>query len=226
MANSILIEAETGAGKSTAIETLDPKTTFMINPKGQALPFRGWKKIYTPFDVKTRKGNYIVVVNPMDVVSILRIVDKEMPHIETVVVDDWSFFSTFEFMNRLSEKTYDKFNSIANGIFQTASVPKELRSNLTIFYLTHPERHENIDGDVIYKARTVGKLVNDKITVESLFTVVLYGRAKKTDDGIKYIFETQTDGQTPAKTPKGMFEQREIPNDLELVRRTVISYNE
>lgn len=157
MANAILIEAETGAGKSTSIETLDPKTTFIINPKGQALPFKGWKKIYPPFDVKTRKGNYIVVVNPMDVVAILKMIDKDMPHIETAVIDDWSFFSTFEFMNRLSEKTYDKFNSIANGIFQTASVPKELRGNLTIFYLTHPERHENIDGDVIYKARTVGE---------------------------------------------------------------------
>lgn len=70
------------------------------------------------------------------------------------------------------------------------------------------------------------KLVNDKITVESLFTVVLYGRAKRTEDGIRYIFETQTDGQTPAKTPKGMFAEKEIPNDLELVRKTVIAYNE
>jgi len=226
MANAVLIEAETGSGKSTSIETLDPKTTFIINPKGQDLPFRGWKKMYPPFDLKTRKGNYIVVVNPSDVVGILKMIDKEMPQIETVVVDDWSFFSTFEFMNRLSEKTFDKFNSIAYGIFSTATIPKELRGNLTVFYLTHPEKHENIDGDAIYKARTVGKLVNDKITVESLFTVVLYGRAKKTDEGMKYIFETQTDGQTPAKTPKGMFEQKEIPNDLELVRRTIIAYNE
>lgn len=226
MANAVLIEAETGSGKSTSIETLDPKSTFIINPGGKNLPFPGWKKKYINFNPKDRSGNYVVTTNPRDVSAIMNIVDKDMPHISTMVVDDWSFLSTFEFMNRLSEKTYDKFNDIAFGIFHNASCSKNMRPDLTIFYLTHPERHENIDGDVIYKARTVGKLVNDKITVESLFTVVLYGRAKDTENGMKYIFETQTDGRTPAKSPKGMFEKKEIPNDLELVRKSIISYNE
>lgn len=226
MANAVLIEAETGSGKSTSIETLNPESTFIINPGGKDLPFPGWKKKYTEFKPEKKSGNYAVTSSPADIVFILNFISKEMPNIISVVIDDWSFTSVFEFMNRLNEKTYDKFNDIAYGIFKTATLAKELREDITVFYLTHPERHENIDGDVIYKAKTVGKLVNDKVTVESLFTVVLYGKAKSIEGGMKYIFETQTDGQTPTKTPRGMFKEKEIPNDLELVRNAVIAYNQ
>lgn len=69
------------------------------------------------------------------------------------------------------------------------------------------------------------KLINEKVDVESLFTTVLFGKIKETDQGIQYLFQTGPDGKFKAKSPKGMFSSKEIPNDLELVRKTIIAYN-
>jgi hypothetical protein len=226
MANAVLIEGETGSGKSTATESLDPKTTFIINIGGKPLPYGGWKKKYIPFDIKEKSGNYAPASNPKDISFLMTFVDKNMPHIQSLIIDDWDYMSTFEFMSRLGEKNYDKFNEIAYAIYKTGTLPKEMRDDLVVFFLTKPERYESIDGEVMYRARTIGKLVNEKLSVEGLFTNVLFCKAKKIEGGVKHIFETQTDGQTPAKTPRGMFKEKEIPNDLELVRKTIIAYNE
>lgn len=226
MAKKVLIEAEPGSGKSTSIETLNPETTFIINPGGKDLPFQGWKKKYTEFSPGKKTGNYAVVSRPVDVAFILNFVSKEMPKINTIVIDDWSFLATFEFMDRLSEKGYEKFNSIAYGIYNTATIAKDLRDDLIVFYLTHHDKHESADGDVTYKARTVGKLVSEKVDVESLFTVVLFGKVRETEHGMEYLYQTRPDGKFKAKSPKGMFIEKEIPNDLELVRKTIIAYSE
>lgn len=226
MATGVLIEGETGSGKSTSTETLDSKTTFIVNIAGKPLPYPGWKRTYTEFDPGKKSGNYAAVSNSADIIFVMKFVDKNMTHIKNLIVEDWDYMSTFEFMSRISEKTYDKFNDIAKAIYETGTLPKDMREDLVVFYLTKPERYESIDGDVLYRARTVGKLINEKLSVEGLFTNVLFARAKRKDNEVKYIFETQTDGQTPAKTPRGMFKDKEIPNDLEVVRKAIIAYNE
>lgn len=224
MANAALIIAETGSGKSTSMETLDPKSTLIINVAGKPLPFKGWKKLYTPFNSKDRTGNYAVTSVPREIVAVMGIADEYMPHINAIVIDDWVYASTFEYMNRSHEKTYDRFTDIAKGIYVTAVKPRDMRPDITVFYLTHPQSHENLDGDTKFKAKTVGKLVDSAIVIEGLFTVVLYGRAKRIAKETDYFFETQTDGQTPSKSPRGMFDSFRIPNDLELVRRAMIEY--
>lgn len=129
-------------------------------------------------------------------------------------------------MNKIDEVGFSKFNAIAKNIYSIGTKYRDMREDLTIFYLTHPERSENIDGDTRISSKSVGKLVSQLIVVEALFTVVLYGKAKKENKEIKYYFETQTDGETPAKSPKDMFKDLRIPNDLELVRQAILSYNE
>lgn len=71
------------------------------------------------------------------------------------------------------------------------------------------------------------KMVEQQLNFEGLFDKVLYAKAKKNRNTqqIEYGFETQTDGVTPAKTPKGMFAENFIPNDLALVKRAIEEYN-
>ncbi len=101
-----------------------------------------------------------------------------------------------------------------------------MRDNLKVFILTHSE---NI-GDAInpsYKIKTMGKMIDNMITVEGLFTYVIFTTKKKDDDGnIQYKFMTQTDGSTTAKTPMGCFKDLYIDNDLQEVFNAIDNYNE
>ena len=75
------------------------------------------------------------------------------------------------------------------------------------------------------KAKTIGKLIDDKLTLEGLYSIVLFGKVKKNKDGdMRYIFETQNNGENTCKSPKGMFPSFEIPNDLQTVRDAIINY--
>ncbi len=225
MGLSCMIVADPGSGKSTSIENLNPETTFIINVSGKSLPFKGWRKKYVLF-TKEKGGNYFETSKPSIILKLLEYIDKEMKHINTVVIDDFQFISAFEFMDRIEEKGFEKFNSIGKNMYLVSTKPKELRDNLLIVYLTHAETSSDIDGLKRTKAKTIGKLVDEKISLEGLFTVVLYGRVKKTKDGIKYVFETVNNGENTCKSPRGMFEDSEIPNDLELVRQKIFDYND
>lgn len=226
MANNALIIAESGSGKSTSIETLDPISTFIINCGNKSLPFKGWKSMYKPFNSKENTGNIVSTADAKYVLPIMDIVNTKMLNVKSLVIDDFQFIAAFEYMNKIDEVGYAKFNSIAKNIYLIATKYKDMRDDLTIFYLTHPERSENIEGDSRISAKSVGKLVSQLIVIEALFTVVLYGKAKKINKELSYYFETQTDGEHPAKSPKGMFADLKIPNSLELVRQAILAYNE
>lgn len=225
MSLTCMIIAEPGVGKSTSMRTLDPATTFVINVSGKPLPFKNWKQSYIPFNKDNKTGNYYVTHDPRIVLRLLEIISKDMPHIKTIVIDDFQFISAFEFMERVEEKGFEKFNSIGKNMYLLATKPEQLREDLVVFYLTHAETVSDGDGFRRTKAKTIGRLVDDKISLEGLFTVVLYGRAKKTKDGINYVFETHNNGENTCRSPLGMFETGEIPNELEIVRQAIVEYN-
>jgi hypothetical protein len=61
--------------------------------------------------------------------------------------------------------------------------------------------------------------------LEGLFSIVLFGKAKKNKEGdIKYVFETQTTGDNTCKSPRGMFSTFDIANDLQLVVKAIKDY--
>lgn len=226
MASGVLIIAETGAGKTTAISTLDPKETFIVNISGKPLSFPGWKKMYTPYDSKAGTGNQVKVVQAEHILATMDIVDKNLPHIKNLIIEDFNYMSSFELMSKVSQAGYDKFNVIAKHIFDVVTKVRTMRDDLIVFFTNHPEVSQNIDGEERIKAKTAGQMIDKQIVIEGLFSVVLYGRAKKEGKVIKHIFETQTDGKTPAKSPIGMFEATEISNDLALVRQALIKYEQ
>ena len=225
MANSVLVIAESGSGKSTSIRTLDPKETAIINIANKPLPFRGWKSNYTVLDKSNPNGNLVNVSSGPGVYKAMQHISEKMPHVKVLVVDDWQYMSSFEYFDKANEKGYDKFTQIAANLAQVAKLPKDLREDLTIFFLTHAEESTDVNGNRKVKAKTVGKMIDNALTLEGLFSIVLFGKVRKEDDGsLHYGFETQNNGENTCKSPMGMFEDSFIPNDLAYVRDAILAY--
>jgi len=228
MAQSVLVIADSGTGKSTAIRTLDPKETFIINIANKPLPFQGWKKDYTMISKENAKGNMTSASSAPGIIKAMQHVNDKMPHITTLIIDDWQYMSSFEYFDRANEKGYDKFTQIAANLAQVAKMPKDMREDLTIFFLTHSEETTDVNGHRKVKAKTIGKMIDNTLTLEGLFSIVLFGRVKKTEDeypnNLEYGFDTVNNGENTCKTPMKMFSLPFIANDLQLVKNCIVEY--
>ena len=225
MAAGILIIAESGAGKSTAIENLNPAETFIINVANKPLPFRGWKKKYTVWSKENPTGNMYYGNSPQNIEACIKYVSEKRKEIKNLVIDDFQYMSSFEFFDRVDEKGYEKFTQIGAHLARIARMPKDLREDLMVFILTHAEESTDLEGKRKFKAKTIGKMVDEKLTLEGLFSIVLFGKIKKDKDGnIRHVFETRNNGENTCKAPKDMFEDFEVANDLQVVRQAILDY--
>ena len=224
MAQSVLVIADSGTGKSTSIRKLDPKETFIINIANKPLPFKGWKGNYKNISKDNPKGNMTSASSAAGIIKAMQHVNDKMPNIKTLVVDDWQYMSSFEYFDRANEKGYDKFTQIAANLAQVAKMPKDMREDLTIFFLAHSEDSTDVNGHRKVKAKTIGKMIDNTLTLEGLFSIVLFGRVKKDEDGLEYGFDTVNNGENTCKSPMGMFEDSFIENDLQLVKDCIAEY--
>ena len=227
MAQSILVYSESGAGKSTSIRTLNPEETFIINIANKPLPFKGWKSKYPKATKEKPEGHMLNTSNTHQIMHILSHISNKRPDIKNIVVDDWQYMSAFEYFERADEKGFQKFVDIGKNLANTAMMPAKLRDNLHVFFLTHVEDSVDSDGHRKQKAKTIGKMVDEKLTLEGLFSIVLHAKIIKTKDGeLQYVFQTNGDGTSTCKSPLGMFDDQYIPNDLQLVIESIKSYEE
>lgn len=221
MSNAILVLGKTGSGKSTSIENLDPSETFIINVVGKDLPFRGGRKKYSK-----DQNNYFATSDNKAIIQVMKQISDQASKIKTIIIDDFQYVMSYEFMARAKETGFNKFTEIAEHAFNIINTAKNLREDLTVIFLTHVEENTDGLGQTSYKIKTIGKLLDEKITIEGLFTVVLMSKIDKDQDGkVQYVFETKGDTNTTVKTPKGMFETETIPNDLKLVIEKMEEYN-
>lgn len=216
MSNTILVIGQSGSGKSTSLRNLDPKTTFIINVLNKPLPFKGFKNKYQGCTKENPEGNYCYTDKWDSVVKWIEAVSNNRPEITTLVIDDWQYILSYEFMRRVSEKGFDKFSELANHGWSTINACLGTRPTLTNFILAHSD----VDATGRSKCKTIGKMLDEKITIEGLFTTVLHSRVI---DG-EYKFQTQYDGEFLAKSPMEMFTEHLIPNDLLTVKEAVESY--
>ena len=224
MAQEILIIGESGSGKSTSLENLDPKSTFIINVGQKPMPFRGWKGKYKKLSKDTPDGNYIETDQSSTIVQTMKHINDNMPHIKTVVVDDFQYVMANEFMRRANERGFDKFTEIGLHAWEIAQSGKNMRDDITFVMIGHAEQSTDLSGNRRLKFKTVGKLVDNVITMEGMFTVVLFTDVSVNSDGKRvYNFITQSDGTTTAKSPKGMFDFK-IPNDIETAIESINQY--
>lgn len=224
MATEILIVGASGSGKSSSIESLDPTKTFIINVGKKNLPFKGWRGAYKTLSKDNPTGNYHCTDIMAEVVDTLKYIDSRRKEINTIIIDDSQYLMANEYMRRANENGFKKFTDISQNMWNIISTVKSMRDDLSVVFMSHSEVDYDSNGNKITKAKTVGKMFDAYVTLEGMFTIVLYTNVEKKDDQMIYSFTTQTDGTNTAKSPKGMFETYKIPNDLSFVIRKIKEY--
>jgi hypothetical protein len=151
MAEVIAILGKSGTGKSTSVQNLDPGSTYVFSLAGKALPFRGSSKNYT----SGKGGNYAGKIDSETLCTIMQKISDTRSEIKTIIVDDAQYLQMFMVMDSAEEKGYDKFTRIAVAGYKPVKVAKELRDDLTVVFMYHPE--ENRDGTE--KIKTAGEVL-------------------------------------------------------------------
>ena len=227
-AETIAIVGESGTGKSTSLRNLNPEETFIISTTGKPLPFRAWKKKYIPIKIegKNVSGNYYVSSKWDQILKILQIIDKMMPQIKQVIIDDSQYVLSYEFVDRATEVGYTKFSELAQHAMEILRYSEKMREDCKMIFLTHSENvGDNVNPKFVIK--TVGKLLSEKVTLEGLFTYIFFTKVSEGDSGrMEYKLITNNDGTCVAKTSFGMFEDLEIDNDLNEIIHVIDAYNE
>lgn len=208
MSHVICIAGESGTGKTTSMRKLDPKTTLYIDCDKKGLSWKGWK---SQFNGESK--NYLVTDFPQVALQALRKVNeqKNMSHIKVVVVDTINGLMVADEMRRSKEKGYDKWQDLAQSIYDLIDYSLTMRDDVTIVFVAHTQTDHDENGYMFTRIKTSGRKL-DKITLESKFSTVLLSKCV---DG-RYVFETQANLST-AKSPMGAFADREIDNDITAV---------
>lgn len=197
---------ESGAGKTTSMRSLDPKTTAYIDCDKKGLSWKGWKEQYSE-----DKQNYFKTDKPISVLSSLKKINLERPEVKTVIVDTINGIMVADEMRRSKEKGYDKWQDLAQSIYDLIDYALTCRDDLNIIFVAHTQTEHDDNGYMFTRIKTSGRKL-DKICLESKFPVVLLA---KVIDG-KHYFETHANFST-AKTPLGAFDKDLIENDMQKV---------
>ena len=215
MAKVIGIMGESGSGKTTSMRELDPGSTFYIDCDKKGLSWKGWKNQYS-FD----KHNYMATDQIGTVAQLLdKISNQEnMKHIKVVVIDTLNGLMVADEVRRMKEKGFDKWQDLAQCVWELLDSLYTLRDDLTVIVVCHSQTQKEDDGYTFTRIKTSGKKL-DKLSIETKLTTVLYAVAK---DG-EYVFKTHANNST-AKTPLGAFEADEIPNNIVDVLKALEDY--
>lgn len=207
MSIAVLVLGESGTGKSTSLLNMNPVETLLIQTISKPLPFKrpGWKPL-------SKDGGNILVSK--DYATIIAAMEKTTRPI--IVVDDFQYLMATEFMARAHETGYQKFTELASHYYDVLTKASTLAAHKRVYMLSHTD--ESDKG--ITRAKTIGKLVNEKLTVEGFVSIVL---RTQVING-KYVFSTRNNGSDTTKTPLEMFAEEFIDNDLAAVDATIVNY--
>lgn len=213
MATIIGIMGESGAGKTTSMRNLDPKTTFYIDSDKKGLSWRGWKSQYN-----AESKNYMRTDDQNKVLRLLADINEKCPHIKTVIVDTVNGIMVADEMRRMKEKGYDKWTDLAFAVYSIIDYALTMRDDITVIFVCHSQTVRDDTGYTFTCIKTNGQKLS-KIGLETKFPMVLYAKCV---DG-RYVFETQANSST-AKSPMGMFAETIIDNDISAVLKAVEEY--
>jgi hypothetical protein len=221
MASKLIgIVGSTGTGKSTSIKHLNPQETYIINTAKKELPFKGADKLYN-----AENKNYKEVDEITEITRLLKTISEKAPHIKNIVIEDSNYMMSFRMAEKATEVGFTKFTILAKDMVELFREARKLRDDLKVFYFTHPEIIEDGGEIVGYRMKTSGKMLDNQINLEGLFTICLYTHVEEQKDGsASYNFVTNRFKKYPAKSPDGMFSEIKVPNNLQLVVDTINEY--
>ena len=158
----ILLIGKSGSGKSTSLRNFKKDEVAVINVLGKPLPFRS--------DIKAVKlDDYANILNQ------IKLTKKNI-----IVIDDANYLITNEFMKNSSIKGYDKYNEMANHFFELINGIKNIEGGKTVYLIMH----EDVDDNGNVKPKTIGKLLDEKVNIQGMFTICI----RAMFENGKYIF--------------------------------------
>lgn len=200
MAVPVLVYGKSGSGKSRSLKNFAEDEIYLVNVLGKMMPFKGQLKYITKTD---------------DVQKIMAGLVK-MPT-NAAVIDDFGYIMTNMWMRgHGSGDQFKLYNLIGDTVWNFVNFIKNL-DNDKIVYLV---MHDDTGDDGFAKLRTIGKLLDQKVCLEGMFTIVLHSIIK----GDKHLFRTNSDGNDLAKSPEGMFPDIEMENDLKAADTLIREY--
>lgn len=194
----VLLIGKSGSGKSASLRNFKKDEIAIANVLGKPLPFKS--------DLEAPKVD--------DYNTILKAI--EHTNKKVIVIDDANYLITNEFMNKSSVKGFDKYNEMGNNFFNLINGIKNVDGGKTVYLIMH----EDTDDEGNVKPKTIGKLLDDKVNIQGMFTICI----RSMFDNGNYIFRLKTNGQDCVKTPIGLFEEEQMENDLKLVDEKIREY--
>lgn len=201
MGVAVLVLGASGSGKSASMRNFKENDVRILNVASKPLPFRNVNKLK-----KADKATYAMIKGAVKSGQTL-----------SYVVDDAQYLMAFESFDKINETGYAKFSAMAKNYEDMLRTIQEDTSQDTIVYIM---QHIDKDEDGNIKAKTLGKMLDQQLTIEGLFSIVLLAKAEER----RHFFVTQSDGTNPCKSPMGMFDEIEIDNDLKMVDDTIREY--
>lgn len=196
----VLVLGESGSGKTFSIKNFDTEEVGIFAVEKSRLPFRKEFKV-------AKNATYETIMNCF----------KGDVQLKKYVIDDSQYLLVNEMFDKAKDAGYGKFTDIAVHFRNLIHyINHQLPDDVIVYFLHHSETDSNT-GKI--KAKTVGKMLDNQLTVEGCFSIVLLASA----EGTEHFFITQSDGYTTAKSPEGMFDIR-IPNDLKAVDVAIRDY--
>jgi len=205
-----MVLGESGTGKSASLRNMDPAETLLIQAVKKPLPFRaeGWRR----FDKEScKEGNIFLTDSATKIINILQRTRRKI-----IVIDDFQYVMANEFMRRTNERGFDKFTEIGKNAWDIINAASDLPDDVRVYILSHVETTES--GKT--KIKTIGRMLDEKITLEGMVTIVLRTIIR---DG-QFLFATRNNGSDTVKTPMGLFDTDLIDNDLRAADESIQSY--
>jgi hypothetical protein len=213
MSIATLIIGESGTGKSTSMRNFKPEDVLLIQAVKKPLPFKsnGWKPV-----AKGQAGSVFVSDQSAQIIEAMNRTSKDV-----VVIDDFQYVLANEFMRRVTDNetgnsAFAKYNEIARHAWDVLMAASALPDHKRVYILSHTSTDEF--GKT--KIKTIGKLLDEKIVMEGLVTIVL----RTAVINGQYIFTTKNSGSDTVKSPIGLFDNEHIDNDLSVVDAAIQEY--